>query len=314
MVSTSPKPAFRLSPPGRSARQARLWRTLGMYAFALPALVFLAFFTIYPIIVTAIFSFQQVNLGGLINGYTPFVGFKNYQEVFTDPAFGQIIRVSLLFTFGSVFFQHIIGFVLASLFTQRFPLSRFFRGLVMLGYILPIVVSATIFKWILQERGILNSLLVSLNLTDQAVLWLADPGFSLIAVLLTNIWLGIPFHMSLLMAGLQGISPTLYEAARVDGANGWQRLMHITLPLMRAPSLVTLTIGVIHTLNVFDLIYILTGGGPVNSTMVLPIYSFREFFEFFNLGTGAAITMLMFIFLLIFAMGYLYLIRHEEVL
>lgn len=317
MVSTSSRLSSHTSPSNstrRSAGRQKLWRFLGMYSFVIPALVFLAIFTIYPIVTTAVFSFETVNLGGLIRGSTPFAGLQNYQEVFADPAFGQIVVVSLIFTLGSVAFQYCIGFALALLFTQRFPLTHLFRGLVMLGYILPTVVTATIFKWILQEKGVFNLLLLHFHLISKSILWLADPHYALSGVILTNIWLGIPFHMSLLMAGLQGISPTLYEASRVDGASIWQRFWAITLPLMRSPSLVVLTIGVIHTLNVFDLIYILTGGGPVNATMVIPIYSFQEFFQLYNLGTGAAITMIMFVFLLIFASGYLYMIRREEVL
>lgn len=317
MVSTSSRLSSRTSQSNSTRKPAgrqKLWRFLSMYSFVAPALVFLAIFTIYPIVTTAVFSFETVNLGGLIRGYTPFAGLQNYQEVFADPVFGQIVVVSLIFTLALVAFQYCIGFALALLFNQKFPLTRLFRGLVMLGYILPTVVTATIFKWILQEKGVLNLLLLQFHLINKSILWLADPHYALYGVILTNIWLGIPFHMSLLMAGLQGISPTLYEASRVDGASIWQRFWAITLPLMRSPSLVVLTIGVIHTLNVFDLIYILTGGGPVNATMVIPIYSFQEFFQLYNLGTGAAITMIMFVFLLIFASGYLYMIRREEVL
>jgi multiple sugar transport system permease protein len=112
---------------------------------------------------------------------------------------------------------------------------------------------------------------------------------------------------------LQGIAPNLYEAAQVDGANGLQRLRYITLPLMRSPSLVVLILGIIYTLNVFDLIYILTNGGPANATNVLPIYAYQQAFSYFNLGTGAAVTMLIFVFLLVVSSGYILLIRREGV-
>ncbi|MBO0794948.1 MAG: sugar ABC transporter permease, partial [Ktedonobacteraceae bacterium] len=141
--------------------------------------------------------------------------------------------------------------------------------------------------------------------------WLTDPKVAPLSPIIANIWLGIPFYMALLLAGLQSISPQLYEAARVDGANVLQRLRYITVPLMRSPSLIVLVLGIIYTLNVFDLIYILTNGGPANATNVLPIYAYQQAFSYFNLGNGAAVTVLMFVFLLVVSTGYLFLIRRE---
>lgn len=280
------------------------------YSFILPAVLFLAIFSIYPILMTIVLSFEQVNLGGIISGDTPFTGLTNYQEVLSDPVFQKGVGISLIFTVASVFFQYIFGFLLALLFNQRFPLRKLFRGLVMMGWVLPIVVNATIFKWMLQQdTGIINYALEALHIPPQP--WLTDPKVALLSPIIANVWLGIPFYMALLLAGLQGISPTLYEAAQVDGANGLQRLRYITLPLMRAPSLIVLTLGVIYTLNVFDLIYILTNGGPANATNVLPIYAYQQAFSYFNLGNGAAVTMLMFVFLLVVSAGYLFLIRRE---
>jgi len=295
---------------GKKRRKIR--RRWDLYAFVIPALLFLAVFTIYPICTTVILSFEQVDLGSLVSGITPFAGIENYKVVLGDPVFQRGVGTSLIFTAVSVMFQYILGFMLALLFNQRFPLSRLLRGLIMMGWVLPIVVSSTIFKWMLQQdTGIINYVLLALHLVQQPIPWLNDPRVALLAPIIANIWLGVPFYMALLLAGLQGIAPHLYEAAMVDGANAVQRLRYITVPLMRSPSLIVMTLGIVYTLNVFDLIYILTNGGPANATNVLPIYAYQQAFSYFNLGTGAAVTMLIFVFLLVVSLGYLFLIRRE---
>ena len=316
MIFTSPK----LSATGTSSiktignMQRKVRRRWTLYTFIMPAALFLGIFTIYPVFTMATLSFEQVDLGGIISGITPFIGLHNYQQVLSDPVFQRSVVTSLIFTAASVIFQFIIGFLLALLFNQHFPLARLMRGLVMMGWVIPIVVSSTIFKWMLQQdTGIINYALLSLHIVRQPVFWLTDPSIALISPIIANVWLGIPFYMALLLAGLQGISPNLYEAAQVDGANAVQRLHFITLPLMRSPALIVLTLGIIYTLNVFDLIYILTSGGPANATNVLPIYAYQQAFSYFNLGSGAAVTMLMFAFLLIVSIGYVFLMRREGV-
>jgi multiple sugar transport system permease protein len=314
MLSTSSKLSTLATAPGKTIGKKRGLSKIrwDLYAFVIPAFLFLGIFTIYPVLTMATLSFEQVDLGSIISGITPFVGLQNYQQVLGDPVFQRGVGTSLVFTAASVFFQYILGFLLALLFNQRFPLSRLLRGLVMMGWVLPIVVSSTIFKWMLQQdTGIINYALLSLHIVRQPVPWLTDPGVALLSPIIANIWLGIPFYMALLLAGLQGIAPNLYEAAQVDGANAVQRLRYITLPLMRSPSLIVLTLGIIYTLNVFDLIYILTNGGPANATNVLPIYAYQQAFSYFNLGMGSAVTMLMFVFLLVVSSGYIFLIRRE---
>lgn len=306
-LETSPEKTAKMR--GRSIKQR-----LATYSFIIPALLFLGIFTIYPIFTMATMSFEQVDLGGISTGITPFVGFQNYRQVLSDAVFQQSVVTSLIFTAASVVFQFTFGFLLALLFNQRFPLAKLLRGLVMMGWVMPIVVSSTIFKWMLQQdTGIVNFFLLSLHIVHQPVSWLTDPHIALISPIIANVWLGIPFYMALLLAGLQGISPTLYEAAHVDGSNAFQRFRYVTLPLMRAPSLIVLTLGIIYTLNVFDLIYILTNGGPANATNVLPIYAYLQAFSYFNLGSGAAVTMLMFTFLLVVSIGYVFLMRKEGV-
>jgi multiple sugar transport system permease protein len=210
-------------------------------------------------------------------------------------------------------FQFGIGFLFALLFQRRLPLVGVMRGSVMIAWMLPIVVSGTIFKWMLQsDSGIINYALQSLGVIHAPIHWLSDPNIAIWGVIIANIWIGIPFNMSLLLAGLQNISPALYEAATVDGANSFKRFFHITLPLMRSTSLVVLMLGFIYTLNVFDLIYVVTGGGPVNATEVMPLYAYNLAFVQFDLGSGSAVATLIFLLLLVVSVIYLFLIRREE--
>lgn len=293
--------------------QRKLIKTIGPYLFALPATLFLLFFLLYPICTMILYSFQQVNVGGLLTGDLPFVGLDNYRTVLNDQIFRSSLGISLLFTLGSLVFQFGIGFLLALLFNRPFPFAGTMRGSVMIAWMLPIVVSGTIFKWMFQaDSGIINYALQSIGLIHAPIRWLSDPGIALWGIIIANIWIGIPFNMSLLLAGLQSISASLYEAALVDGANAFNRFWYITLPLMRSTSLTVLMLGFIYTLNVFDLIYVMTGGGPVNATEAMPLYAYRTAFEQFDLGAGSAVAVLMFLLLLVVSAIYLTLIRREE--
>ncbi len=316
LLSTIVTPPSRVSRSDAAQRLRRrgLSRKLGPYLFLLPATLFLAVFLLYPLFTMLVFSFQQVNVGGLLTGNTPFVGLDNYRTVLSDATFRSSLGVSLLFTLACLVFQFGIGFLLALLFNRPLPLVGVMRGSVMIAWMLPIVVSGTIFKWMLQgDSGIINYGLQILHVIHSPLQWLSNPKIAIWGVILANIWIGIPFNMALLLAGLQGIPGSLYEAAVVDGANGPNRFLYVTLPLMRSTSLTVLMLGFIYTLNVFDLIYVMTGGGPVNATEVMPLYAYRIAFGEFDFGSGSAVATLIFLLLLAVSAGYLYLIRREEV-
>jgi multiple sugar transport system permease protein len=286
---------------------------MGPYLFLLPATLFLAAFLLYPVCTMLLYSFEEVNIGTLLTGDIPFVGLDNYHTILTDPVFRSALGVSLEFTVGSLIFQFGIGFLLALLFSRPLPLVGVMRGSIMIAWMLPIVVSGTIFKWMFQsDAGIINYGLQSIGVIHSPIDWLSDPKIALWAVIVANVWIGIPFNMALLLAGLQGISASLYEAATVDGANAFNRFLRITLPLMRSTSLTVLMLGFIYTLNVFDLIFVMTGGGPVNATQVMPMYAYQVAFQQFDLGSGSAVAVLIFLVLLAASALYLFLIRQEE--
>jgi multiple sugar transport system permease protein len=299
-----------------SARQERVnWSQLARYLFVVPALLFIALTMLYPVLSNIRMSFYDVNVSTFLSNDAPFVGLDNYRKVVSDPAFQKALGLSLLFTSGSLVFQFLIGFALALFFSRPFPGNGLLRALLLLGWMLPTVVNGSIFRWMLDGSfGVVNFALQGLGLLDGPRFWLTDPQTALVGTIVANIWVGVPFNMILLLPGLQSIPPTLYEASSIDGASPWQSFRYVTLPLMRPVALSVLLLGIIYTFKVFDLVFIMTGGGPVDATTVLPIYVYNLSFNFFRFGDGAATAVLLLLALVGVAIGYLWLSRQEEVL
>ena len=297
---------------GHRAASARRRRT--GYLFCLPGLAFLALFLAYPLVHTVWTSVHEVQLSQLIGGGGRFIGLDNYRAVVDDPAFWHSVRLSLLFTLGSLIFQFTLGFALALLFARPFPLAGLLRSLLLVAWLLPPVVSGTLFRWLLDaESGAYNALLAAVGLDPLAHDWLTDPSTALLGVILANIWVGVPFNMLLLLVGLHTIDPELHEAAALDGAGAWQRFRRITLPLMRPVSVTVLLLGLIYTFKVFDLVFVMTGGGPVDATRVLSLYVYEVFFRFFRFGQGAAAVLLLLVVPLLAGVFYVRRLRREEV-
>lgn len=293
-------------------RRQRLGQ-LSLYLFLLPALIYIALTMLYPVYENVRMSLHDVNIRTFLATNQPWIGLDNYRTIFNDSEFWHSVRLSLTFTAGSIFFQFTIGFALAMLFAKPFAGNNVLRSMMLLGWLMPTILSGSIFKWVLDgDYGILNYALTSLNILSSNKYWLIDSDTALWGTILANVWVGIPFNMLLLLGGLQGISPTLYEAASTDGANGWQRFRTVTLPLMLPVSLSVLMLGLIYTFKVFDLVYIMTKGGPVNATTVLPIYTYQKTFQSFQFGVGAAAAVAMLVALLIIAAVYVWYTQREE--
>jgi multiple sugar transport system permease protein len=284
------------------------------YLFILPAGLFLIAIMGYPIIFTIYMSFQKFNLETLITKHSQFIGLLNYQGVLNNPGFMVALKHSLQFTFASIFFQFVIGLGLAILFSKAFPMSNIMRGLLLSGWQIPSVVTGTIFLWLFNlDYGLVNFILTSLNLIKEPIGWVTQADTALITVILVNIWLGIPFNTILLTAGITGLPEDVFEAATVDGANAWQKLIYITIPMLRSTILAVLMLGFIYTLRVFDVIWIMTKGGPASATEVLPTFAYRLSFISFNFGQSAAVSVIILVILLVAAIGYLkYAIQEES--
>lgn len=295
------------------AKRAGLRRQLVNYSFMLPATLFLIVFIAYPIAFNFRISFQDLKAINLLQGDAPWVGLQNYKTIFSDPLYLQAVRQTLTFTLFSVVFQLGLGLALAIFYNRPFPGSRTMRGLYLIAWTIPVVVVGIVFRWLFDGQvGVINWLLKTLGLIEQNIYWLADLNFALPAVIVINIWLGVPFNMALLLAGLQGIPEELYEAAEIDGASGWAKFTSVTLPLLRPALIATLLLGLIYTFKVFDVIWVTTQGGPFNATHVISTVAFQQIFGQFLFGTGAAVLNTLFAVLFVVSLLYLWNLRYEE--
>jgi multiple sugar transport system permease protein len=286
---------------------------LTAYFYILPSGLFLLIVLGFPIIYSIFMSFQKYTLETLVSRQTEFIWFKNYSDVLNDPAFMNALQHSLVFTIASIFFQFTFGLGLAILFNKVFPLSNMLRGLLLSGWQIPSVVTGTLFLFLFNlDYGLINFVLTSLRVISEPIGWIVKSDTALPAVIIANIWLGIPFNLILLSAGVSGLPEDVYEAATVDGANGLQKLIYITIPLLKSTILAVLMLGFIYTLRVFDLIWIITKGGPGSATEVLPTFAYRLSFINFNFGRSSAVSVIMLLLLLCGAIFYLRAITKEE--
>lgn len=301
------------APPSRRPAIRILLRRNANYLFVAPMLVFMVVMLGYPIFVNIQMSFYDVTVKTFRSGDAPFVGLENYLTLLRDPAFIKSVSLSFAFTTLSITFQFSAGFALALFFNRPFPGNGLLRALLLLAWLLPAVVVGNIFRWMLDgDYGVINYFLQIIGLLPNKRYWLLDPNTALPGTILANAWVGIPFNMMLLLAGLQNIPQTLYEAASIDGASVWQRFISITLPMMQPVAASILLLTFIYTFKVFDLIYVMTAGGPADATTVLPIQIHRLTFSFFRFAHGAAAAVLLLLGLFGLAAGYSWLIQREE--
>lgn len=283
-------------------RSKRRRTTILGLCFMVPITLYLLIFLIFPIIRSVFLSMQDWNIRSFVTNSADFVWLSNYAEIFADPDFPSIALNSVLFTVCSLVFQFIIGLALAVFFTKHFPLSATLRSLILLPWLLPVISSATVWRWMFnQDTGVINFFL-----GGHEIGWLSDPNLSLWAVIIANIWLGIPFNMVMLYGGLQDIPEDLYEAASIDGAGAWQRFRYITWPLLKPVTMVTLLLGLVYTVKAFDIIWVITQGGPANSSHTIATWSYQMSFEGnHELGLGTAAGELLVVVALIFGLLYI---------
>ena len=267
-------------------------RRLG-FLLALPAIIYITIFLVVPLVYNIWLSISDANGSNLITGdYHP-TGFANYKEMLASPGFWNGVKLSAIFTGASLALQFLVGYALALFFRKPFPGNGIIRALLLVAWILPAVVTGTIFRWMFDsDFGVINYFLTSMHLVDKPVMWLTGPTTAMVAVVVANLWVGMPFNMLLILSGLHTIDDGLYEAAEVDGAGPIRTFFSITEPLMRPVVFSLLLLGVINTYKVFDLIYTMTKGGPVEATTTLPIFTYLQTFKVFDFGNGAAASML----------------------
>jgi len=263
--------------------------------FMLPATLLLVVFLTYPLGLGIWLGFTDTKVGreGM------FVGLENYAFLWDDAVTRLALFNTLFYTFVASVLKFFLGLWLAILLNERLPFKTFFRSVILLPYIVPTALSAIAFWWLYDAQfSIISWVLVKAGWIDNYIDFLGDPWNARLSVLAANVWRGVPFVAITLLAGLQTISPSLYEAAAIDGATAWQRFRHITLPLLTPMIAVVMTFSVLFTFTDFQLIYVITRGGPLNATHLMATLSFQRAISGGALGEGAAIAISMVPFLL----------------
>jgi len=263
--------------------------------FMVPAAVLLLLFLTYPLGLGVWLGFTDTKVGreGM------WIGLENYEFLWEDSVTRLALFNTLFYTFIASVVKFFLGLWLAVLLNERVPFKTFFRSIILLPYIVPTALSALAFWWLYDSQfSIISWVLIKMGLIDRYIDFLGDPWNARLSVIAANIWRGVPFVAITLLAGLQTISPSLYEASAIDGASPWQRFRHITLPLLTPIIAVVMTFSVLFTFTDFQLIYVITRGGPLNATHLMATLSFQRAISGGALGEGAAIAIAMVPFLL----------------
>jgi multiple sugar transport system permease protein len=287
-------------------------KDLQPYFYIMPGILLLFALLVYPLLQVFSLSFFEGSAFQRL-----FVGLGNYIELVQDGIFWRALFQTFIFTFASVFFHFLIGLFLAMLLHQKIStiIRSIFRGLLIIPWLVAPTVAAMIWMLIYLPFGILNGLIMDLGFlqTGATISWLGNPGLSLFSVTLVNIWRGFPFTMVMLLAALQGIPDDLYEAAKIDGASAVKGFFYITLPSLKGTMFTIGLLDVIWTFRHFDIIFALTGGGPMNSSEVLTTNIYNLAFRAQRWGYSASTAVMMFLFMLVFSLLYIRQIRKEGV-
>lgn len=261
------------------------------YLFLMPGLIHFAIFTLFAVGFAFYISFHEWNI---IRPEKPFVGLENYLRLFEDPRFLRAVTNTLTFMIG-VPLNLISGLAVALLLNTKVRGQALFRAMFYLPVVTPLVVSSIIWKWLYQgDYGLLNYYLLKFGIIEEKIFWLADPNLALPALILMGIWGGTGATMVIYLAGLQSIPQEMYDAAMVDGANSWQRLRYITIPLLRPTTFFLFVTSVIGTFQIFTEVYIMTNGGPLNRTTTIGYYLYTNAFRELDMGYATAMAFVLF--------------------
>jgi multiple sugar transport system permease protein len=298
-----------------AARPKRNWANLSQriypYLSILPVAIVIALFAIYPIIHAVRMSFYQYLLTR--PNVHPFVGLGNFVNVLTSYYFKESIQITAIYTLATVTGVIIYGLGVALLMNTKIRLSTPLKIVILLPWALPAVVSGLLWKWILNaDFGILNGILYSVGLIDRYIPFLADPTLAKASLIMAHIWKEGPLVAIFFLAGLQLIPDELYEAAKIDGGSGWKSFRYVTLPLLRPVFLVVIVYETMTAILTFDTIYVMTGGGPANSTALISWFAYAEIFKSLNLGNGIALAIIIALITLVLIILYLRVLKIED--
>ena len=291
-----------------SSSSGRRSHPLTPYLFLIPACVVLGSFVIYPALKAIYLSFTNFNM----IREADFVGLANYINLWRDPFFWAALKNTILYMIVVVPVLVIAPIFLAALVNKHIPGIAVIRAAIYLPVITSLVISGLIWKWVYEEQGILNYVLLATGVTDNPVAFLTDPANALLSVMAVTIWSGMGYYMVIYLAGLQAIPRHLYEVADVEGVSAWQQMLHITIPLLRPSIAVVTVMSSIAAMKVFEEVYVMTQGGPMDSTKTLVYYIYESAFTEFEMGYASAIGVVLFLLTLVFSLINLRFLREKS--
>lgn len=288
----------------------RMRRAWSAYLFLSPGLILFSIFTLFALGFSFYLTFHSWSI---IEPERPFVGLDNYRDMVGDERFRKAVINTVYFTAGTVPFTMMFGLGVALLLNRPIRGRGILRTLYFLPYVTPFVVVAIIWKWLYNaDFGLFNYYLLKTRLIDDPLLWLSDQNLAMPAVILMSIWSGVGFSMVVYLAGLQAVPAELYEAADVEGANAFDKLRYVTIPMLRPTTLFLLVIGIIGSFQVFTQIFIMTNGGPVDRTTTMVFYLYEAAFKFYEMGYASTLAYALTAMLLIFTVIQLRLFRKAD--
>jgi multiple sugar transport system permease protein len=274
-----------------------------------PAFIYLAFFIAYPFVMSIYLSLSNARVGSPDWHY---IGFTNFQRIFEDPVFWQTVRNSFIFTFGSEAIRLLIGLPLAFALNRSFKGKRLVQGVILIPFVIPIALSSLAWKWMFDSLySVINWMLMTLHIIDYPWQWLGEPGLAMWSVIILNVWRGFPFSAVILLAGLTAVPVEVIEAAKIDGAGPLRRFVYVVAPIVRPILFVGLLYSIVFSFTDFSAVWLLTQGGPYNTTHVFGTYAYNVGINAGDIGQGAAITLFMFPLLAVFVVVMLRLLRRE---
>ncbi len=276
-----------------------------------PAIILVSIFVYFPLFQGIVMAFQNYTLFDITN--RPFVGLQNFKNVIFTSEFYLILKNSFIWVFVSLFFQLIIGFTIAIYLRRHFKGRGIYQALIFFPWAMSGFLIGIIWRWMFNgQNGVINDLLIRLGIIDQMIPFLSSPQWAMVSVLIANIWYGVAFFTIMLLAALQSVPNELYEAADMDGANGFHKLFKVTIPYIMPTIITTVLLRFIWILNFPDIIYGMTNGGPAGSTHILPTYMLEKIIFSQNYGEASAIGVIMIFILTTFAIFYLMATRFDK--
>ena len=286
-------------------------KKIAPYLYVMPVLILLLIMYGYPLIKSIIMSLQDYKLTS--SGSAPFNDFANFKKMFSDTDFLLLLKNSLIYVIISVVAQFVLGLILALCLKTKFRGRGIYQSIVFLPWAFSSFVVGLLFRWSFNgEYGVVNDILRKRGIIKENVAWLGTPGLSLAVVIIAMIWMGIPFFGIMILAALQSVPDDIYEAADIDGCGMFRKFFSLTLPYIKPTIIMTVLLRTIWIFNSFDLIVIITGGGPVNYSQTVPSYMYSKAFPSYDLGLASAFGVLLIVILGIYAVLFLKLSNYDK--